>query len=266
MYRKIILPIILMIVFVALIVFIVGIKESIQLSIKSTTNKEKVPVENLDSEIIDESDGSNQYKILMLGDSLGLGSGDAKGSDIGSYYKMIQSKDNAETIQTINIARNGAKIKDLLTQIEREETKALIKKSNLIILSIGGNDMKTILESSDLNLLLDYQVLAQIYEETFKEILNNIKKSNPEGQVAIIGLYNPFGEEISKEKVQILLNWNHLTKSIIENYSNVAYIETYDLFKYNLSDYLSIDAFHPNTLGYKAISRQLSLVLDGFEE
>lgn len=35
------------------------------------------------------------------------------------------------------------------------------------------------------------------------------------------------------------------------------FIPTYDLFKYNLQDYLSADNFHPNSTGYQAISNRI---------
>lgn len=266
MYKKVILPVILIVIFFGVIVFLVGIKESIQLSISSTNNKDNLSVEVQDSDVVENDNISAKRQILMLGDSIGLGSGDKDGLDIGSYYKRIQTKYDQELIEIVNLSVNGAKVEDLLKQIKREETSKLIKNSKLIIISIGGNDMKTILESSNLNLLIDYQALAQMYEETIKEILKSIKKLNPEVQIVMIGLYNPYGENIPTEKIQILLNWNHLTRSIIENYNEVAYIGTYELFKEHLDEYLAIDAFHPNALGYKTISQALVLVVDGLTE
>ena len=263
MYKKIVLPFVLIIVVFSVPIFLLGINQSIQFS----DNKKISEVEISDSNSVNKTKKPGEYRILMLGDSIGLGSGDQSGSDIGSYYKRMQTTEDDEiSIETVNLAVNGAKIKDLLNEIEKEQTKALIKSSDLIIISIGGNDMKTILDSSNLNLLIDYQELAQMYEETLKSIFNEISKIKFEGQVAIIGLYNPFSEDISLEKIQVLLDWNHLTRSIIENYKKIAFIETYELFKYNKDKYLAIDEFHPNALGYKAISRQLLLVIEGLEE
>ncbi|MDM8534259.1 GDSL-type esterase/lipase family protein [Clostridiaceae bacterium HSG29] len=262
MYKKIILPLILIIVFLSSIIFLIGIKESIKLSVI----KEKPIIRISDSEVLSSVKKSDKYTILMLGDSIGLGFGDESGLDIGNYYKSIQTQYDKENIETVNLAVNGAKIKDLLNQIQKQEISELIKHSELIIISIGGNDMKKILDSSNLNLLIDYQELAQMYEWNLKEILDNIKNLNSKVKIAMIGLYNPYGEDIPKEKIQILINWNHLTRSIIENYSEVAYVGTYDLFKYNLDKYLAIDVFHPNALGYRTISSELLLVIDGIEE
>lgn len=75
--------------------------------------------------------------------------------------------------------------------------------------------------------------------------------------VVFIGLYNPFGKDLTSDKVSILNEWNYQSQQLLSLDSNAIFIPTYDLFKYNLQDYLSADNFHPNSTGYQAISNRI---------
>ena len=87
--------------------------------------------------------------------------------------------------------------------------------------------------------------------------LKTIRKSNSSCIIAFVGLYNPFGKDITPDKIDFLNSWNYNTEQLITTDENTLFIPTYDLFKYNLDKYLTIDKFHPNSTGYKAISKRL---------
>jgi lysophospholipase L1-like esterase len=75
--------------------------------------------------------------------------------------------------------------------------------------------------------------------------------------VVFIGLYNPIGKDLTSDKVSILNEWNYQSQQLLSLDSNAIFIPTYDLFKYNLQDYLAADNFHPNSTGYQAISDRI---------
>ena len=150
-----------------------------------------------------------------------------------------------------------------VTKAMLEETNEFLLKSNIIFISIGGNDIKDLLDNENITIALDYDELISAYLSDIEGILNEIKSSNEEAYIVMIGLYNPFGDRVSIERLSILFDMNYRTSLFLSSYPNSVYIPTYDLFKYNLDSYLTFDEFHPSALGYNAIVERISVVLKG---
>lgn len=70
-------------------------------------------------------------------------------------------------------------------------------------------------------------------------------------------MYNPFGKDIDTDKLKFINNWNYETEQIIAEDANSIFIPTYDMFEYNLNNYLTVDGFHPNSAGYEAIANRI---------
>src|SRR6266508_1098805 len=78
---------------------------------------------------------------IILGDSLARGTGDGAGLGIGGRLDQELRKRNVRAKRTINIAINGARTADLLRQIESHNVQTILGQSNVIVVSIGGNDL-----------------------------------------------------------------------------------------------------------------------------
>jgi len=248
---------------ISIVIFVSGFIESITITTNKNMSEEKEEGTMDKNKELSFSDDGDTMDILILGDSIGSGAGDEEGEDIGRRY--VEMLDDKDTMNTINLSQSGSKSIDLVDSINSGEFDEIIKRADLIILSIGGNDLKEILDSSELNLLIDYDNILSKYMNNLEGIITGLKKNNSFAEIIHIGLYNPYGETLNQEKINLLMNWNYESQKLVESYAKMLYIPTYDLFKYNLESYLSIDQFHPSANGYDAITKRLYNVLNGLE-
>ena len=262
MYKKIVFPIILVISVISMVIFSSGFIDSITI----TTNDTSEPTEESTKDETQEvsfSDDNDAMDILILGDSIGSGAGDEAGKDIGRRY--AERLDENNDTNTINLSQSGSKSIGLVEMINEEGYDEIIKNSELIIISIGGNDLKEVLDSDALDLFVDYDNILSKYLNNLKSVINVLKEKNSTAQMILIGLYNPYDETLNQEKLDLLMHWNYETQRLVESYGQMVYIPTYDLFKYNLESYLSIDEFHPSASGYDAITKRLYNVINEIE-
>ena len=262
MYKRIVFPIILVISVISMVIFTSGFINSITI----TTNNTNEPTERFttnETEEVTFSDDEDTMDILILGDSIGSGAGDETGKDIGRRYEE-RLGENKNT-NTINLSQSGSKSIDLVEMINEGRYDEILKNSDLIIISIGGNDLKEILDSNALDLFVDYDSILSKYLNNLKSVISVLKEKNNTSQMILIGLYNPYGETLNQEKLDLLMDWNYETQRLVESFDQTVYIPTYDLFKYNLESYLSIDVFHPSANGYDAVALRLFNVLNGIE-
>lgn len=261
MYKKVIWPLLLVISIVLSIVFITGFIASIVVS----KSEESVPTEQqLESSTIKPEEGESisedASEILILGDSIGFGVGDEENLGIGKrYLDLIDEEDeNKRTITNISVPSYESN--ELVNLIKSAENKASISKANLIIISIGGNDLNRLEYEDSVSLTLAFEEALKNYKENLALIIKEIRAINPDAQLALIGLYDPYSKE-EPEKTRLLLEWNYETRLIVDSDVKFAYVPTYELFKYHLTDYLSPDEFHPNGSGYQVIAEELDRIL-----
>ena len=82
-----------------------------------------------------------QIAPIILGDSLARGTGDETGLGIGGRFVDELKKRQIDTKNIVNIAVNGARTRDLEQQLTSHNVQTLLSQSNVVIVSIGGNDL-----------------------------------------------------------------------------------------------------------------------------
>jgi lysophospholipase L1-like esterase len=200
--------------------------------------------------------------ILVLGDSIGFGVGDEPNMGIGKRYAALISPDNPLTVANLSVS--GAISADLAALVVAPENAAFISAADLIIISIGGNDLNRLQYQDALSLDAAFQETFNTYQNNLEVTLNRLRALNPEAQIALIGLYNPYPEQ-DPQKSQKLFEWNHQTQLLAAAAEKTAYIPTDDAFKYHLSTYLAADQFHPSSIGYQVIAETLDRILNGVD-
>lgn len=80
-------------------------------------------------------------KIVALGDSLTRGAGDANGQGYVGLVRQALEKKAGHSIMFTNLAINGQESTDLLKQMSEAQVKTLIADADLILFTIGGNDL-----------------------------------------------------------------------------------------------------------------------------
>ena len=163
-------------------------------------------------------------------------------------------------MKVYNIAVNSDNSINLLRIIKNKKTWKAIANSQIIFISIGGNELKKF-KSNEIS-LTSIKEIENNYLDNLKSTFTHIRSKNKTCTIVFIGLYNPFGKTITPDKLNLLNTWNYDTQQLISDETSSVFISTYDLFKYNLKKYLSIDNFHPNSVGYEAISKRVVETLE----
>ncbi|MGE5703649.1 MAG: SGNH/GDSL hydrolase family protein [Clostridia bacterium] len=204
-----------------------------------------------------------KLSIVTLGDSLTRGVGDANGQGyVGLVREGLAKKTGTPPLLT-NLAVSGATSPGLLDQLEQPQVKKLIAESNLILFTIGGNDLFR--QNGNLD-EPDEKKIAQARETlaaNYAKILSTIRSLNAEATVIYLSLYNPFGNtDAATITIPPVLAWNSQAEQIASMYKNVFVVPTYDLFVKKEAAYLYTDHFHPNAQGYARMSERVLQALN----
>ncbi|QCJ42595.1 hypothetical protein FAY30_12130 [Bacillus sp. S3] len=208
-------------------------------------------------------------KMVAIGDSLTEGVGDETKS--GGYVGILNHtfEDHNLKIKIENFGKKGNRSDQLLKRLENKEIATAISKADSVLITIGANDIMKVLRSNFTNLTLEpFQVERVEYIERLTAIFNRLKELNPDAHIYLIGFYNPFESQFAniKELDMIIDNWNDAGKLLTEEYENVSFVPTEDLFTNSTMNLLAGDQFHPNTRGYKLIAQRVLEYLKVTEE
>ncbi len=197
-------------------------------------------------------------QIVSLGDSLTRGVGDKEGIGyIGRVRNSLQS-DYKQKAALTNLAVSGAKAPDLIKQLSDKGAQYSLGQADVIILTMGGNDLFPGWESLGSVDFTKYRPDTATFQANAKNILNQIRQVNPNSPIFWVGLYNPF-EDVPELKGSsfIVVDWNGALEKTALDYKRVYIVPTFDLFQSRGKELLYSDHFHPNETGYSLIANRL---------
>lgn len=198
-----------------------------------------------------------QIAPIILGDSLGRGTGDETGLGIGGRFVDELKARHVNTRSIVNIAVEGAKTPDLIQQLASHNVQTLLAQSNVIIVSIGGNDLLGGANNFRNTPPPDPERAMGDVLDRVVQIVRTIRGANPAARVFVIGLYNPYvTSPFGKMLTPFVNRWNALLVQRFAADPNMVIVQTSDLFAYR--DRLSLDRFHPNDEGYALIARRIA--------
>ncbi|WP_163527591.1 SGNH/GDSL hydrolase family protein [Halobacillus ihumii] len=206
-------------------------------------------------------------KIVAIGDSLTQGVGDRtdNGGYVGILEETLNSNIEGEDINIENYGKRGNRTDQLLKRMEKEEMASSIKEADIVLITIGANDMMKVVKNNFTSLNYeDFAAEQAGYEKRLHEIMQRIEELNPDVPYYLIGLYNPFSKyfENIPELTQIINEWNRIGKEVVSEYDQAVFIPIKDIFVGNLEEYLwKQDHFHPNEKGYKQIAKRVLEVI-----
>ena len=197
-----------------------------------------------------------QIAPIILGDSLGRGTGDESGLGIGGRFVDELRRRHIDTKNIVNIAVNGARTRDLIQQLTSHNVQTLIAQSNVVIVSIGGNDLWGDANWRNAPPRDPERVMSDVLDH-MQEIVRTIRRANPSSRIFVIGLYNPFvTTPFGKLLTPFVNRWNALMVQRFSADPNVVVVQTSDIFAFR--DRLSFDRFHPSDEGYTLIARRIA--------
>ncbi|RYL90375.1 GDSL family lipase [Sporolactobacillus sp. THM7-4] len=202
------------------------------------------------------------YHITALGDSLTEGVGDQKNSGYaGLAVHALRNEKNVQKVTLANFGHKGDTSTDLLKVLKRPDVQMKIRQSNLIFMTIGGNDLVQVLKANFMDLKTsDFTVRQRIFSSHLNQIFTEIRRLNPSARIYYFGLYNPFEDYLgnaNRDFVPILDHWNANNEKIAKRYNRVSFIPTADIFKGKGDSLLYEDHFHPNKKGYTLMAGRL---------
>lgn len=193
---------------------------------------------------------------VILGDSLARGAGDESGLGIPGRLDAELRRRNIRARRTYNLGVNGARTGDLLRQLDSPNVQALLRDANVIIVSIGGNDLWGGTDWRNAAPDNPDEVMTGVLDR-IDAALKRIRAANPRARVFFIGLYNPFVATPGGAALTSLVNrWNGRLLERFGNDPNFTLVATADLFSHH--DRLSVDRFHPGGEGYALIAKRIA--------
>lgn len=203
---------------------------------------------------------TKEINIVTLGDSLTEGIGDETNNS--GYVGVLDDTINRDQqlVHFQNFAKRGSRSEQLLIRLKDKEVTTAIKRADIILITIGANDIMQIFKENITKLTLDKFTKEQNeYEKRLHAIFTSIHALNKECDIYLVGFYNPFHAYFSdvKELELIVDNWNQIGADVTYQYEWAHFIPMKDLFENTTANYLSEDNFHLNHLGYKMMAERI---------
>lgn len=193
--------------------------------------------------------------VLVLGDSLSHGTGDPSGR--GYAADVVTALRRRGPVETVNLAVAGAESSDLRRLVESANVRSLAASADVILLSIGGNDLSHSVAGvgAPTEALSGIAAARSRLAENLRAILTALRAANPTAPIRVLGLYQPFTGAGRDARIgeSLVLSWNNLVAEITLGYANVTAVSVFDLFA-GRPERLATDRFHPNRDGYRAIA------------
>lgn len=195
-------------------------------------------------------------KLVALGDSLTKGVGDEanEGGFVGRMTEMLEQQKEIKEVQVENFGVRGFKTTNLQNKLKEEEVTQALKDADMIVMTIGGNDIMNVVRKNIFSLDFEPFREEQInFENRLEDIFTTIRGFNKDAPVIFVGLYNPFKFMLPNltEIDQIIDEWNITSKQMITRDENGVFVSVDDIFSADKDQKLLYkDEFHPNESGY----------------
>lgn len=242
-------------------------------------------------EIITERNTSNNKDFIhyvALGDSLTEGIGDEmnQGGFVPLISSTLQETFSLNSIEVENYGVAGNRSDQILKRLQEEEdVRKNISASDIITLTVGGNDLMKVIKKNIFGLSVDsFSKPLKKYQDNLSEILTEIQMLNPDAPIYVVGIYNPFYvnfPEITDMQI-VVENWNEGTEDIVNEVDNSYFVPIDEVISSGLGQSTSTtssessedntndlnivknnvlyekDSFHPNNLGYQLMAKEIS--------
>ena len=222
---------------------------------------------------------AKHVSYAALGDSLTEGVGDATGQ--GGFVPLFAKEIENSTGGSVS-SQNFGKAGDTSTQIYNRMMKSKkitdgLKKANIITITIGGNDVLKVIRDNVTKLSSmtekDFVKPEELYQARVKKLLDKIRENNPQAQIYVLGIYNPFYLNFPDLTVMqnVIDSWNTATAGVVSQEKNTYFIPINNLRYKGSGDKQAVEAdsstsavannllytedhFHPNNIGYQIMA------------
>lgn len=243
-----------------------------------------------DTTSVTDNKTKDRIHYTAVGDSLTEGVGDAtqNGGFVSLVADDLQDDYSLSSVEVDNYGVAGERSDQILQRIQEDnDTKKEIADSDIITVTVGGNDIMKVIKKNIFGLSVDsFEKPLQKYQENLSDIMNEIRSLNENVSIYVLGVYNPFYVNFPEiEDMQtIIKNWDTGTQEIVENEENAYFVPINEVISKGTKDQAAIntdetsssteqedddlntvknkalyeeDNFHPNTIGYQLITQEV---------
>jgi len=210
-------------------------------------------------------------QMVAIGDSLTEGIGDE--TDQAGYVGILEQtfNDHKQTrnFSIENYGKRGNRTDQLLKRLEQKEIQQAIKTSNIVLMTIGANDIMQVFKENITNLKLEpFREEKKQFERRLHQIFSTIKDYNEDTHIYLLGIYNPFAQYFQDiEELEMIVNeWNETSEATVKQYDRTTFIPIKDLFRDENVHLFADDNFHPNRRGYERMAYRILNYLTEQEE
>ncbi|WP_163539961.1 SGNH/GDSL hydrolase family protein [Gracilibacillus sp. YIM 98692] len=198
--------------------------------------------------------------IVAIGDSLTQGVGDETGNGgyIGILEERLRNENQKVTID--NFGKRGNRTDQLLKRLESEEIIQSLGKADIVLITIGSNDIMKIVKDNFMHLTEEpFQQERQPYRQRLEQILSTITSIQPEAEIYLLGLFNPFEKYFRDIQAldNILNRWNEEGRQASFQYEQVTFVPLQGIYNEQTENVFADDNFHPNHSGYEMIANRV---------
>lgn len=160
------------------------------------------------------------------------------------------------TYRTTDLIRDIKDNKKVLVGDRERTLKNVLIKADLLTVSIGTNDVISIMSSESSNsnfydyldsILIDMDELFSLLRQYCKE------------DIIVIGYYNPY---YGNKKYNSAFSYMNTKVNYLSQKYNIKYVDIYELYEDNLDFLPVINDIHPSKLGYSSIFDMIKPILD----
>ena len=201
----------------------------------------------------------DHIRVVAIGDSLAYGTGDETGKGLAGRLKEDLAARGFSSIETSNLGVNGAQTADLIARLRQDRMRTQIEKADVIIVSIGANDLFRSPGSREETLRAPLAVADRILTR-IEGIVADLRRTNPRARILILGGYNPVPTHPLAPMInQYLQLWDATLAGRFEHDPLVSIVRMSDIVtRQKLSRY---DNFHPGGAAYGAAAERIAQML-----
>ncbi|MDF0725716.1 SGNH/GDSL hydrolase family protein [Cytobacillus sp. S13-E01] len=216
---------------------------------------------------VPESFFPKHYNIVAFGDSLTEGIGDTtnRGGYVPLLEEMLLEYKGVKSVKMTNLGIKGNRTSHLIKRLETNDVRSSISTANIVIITVGGNDVMKVVRDNFLSLSFEaFESEQRSYENRLRVIINQIRAINENTQIVLVGVYNPFFTLLGDlpEIDQVITNWNEGSNTVLQQYERTTFVEVSDIFMDSEVNLLYTDEFHPNLLGYQLMAERINQYLE----
>lgn len=196
-------------------------------------------------------------RVVILGDSLARGAGCERGLGLAGSLERQLAAAGAGTATVANLGMNGARTFNVRNLLARTPARSAVRSADVIVLSIGGNDLYGDAAARLLAALFPGRSQHATVRKVAR-VVGAVRKLNPAARIYLLGLYNPYRRSSHGAWLDRQVNlWDARLIATFAAARGITIVRICDLL--DRDDRISsVDHFHPGYAGYAAIGARIA--------